>query len=315
MGDMTGYRNPLQAADPEITLHVEGPTDKQVIEDRWLAHSRALRGRVFSAVEAATDDRGERSRSHGSAGGAKEVVKRLEAALNDTGTIAMGLVDRDYLLQRDTLNAMLEVDDARFGAQVAAALPKELVERLWVLPRWELENYLLTGLEDLRQELEDRPKRAPPKTVEELANRLLDLAQVNRPLVLAMLWCTGNGHDHIKVKGQDLIGDASEMRAAVIAAPEAPSDDDLAPFETRVAAFETGGTVAERWDTASRLVDGKWMLKRISRDWSSNKSADLRRGLASRAAERNNGPPAEIALLLDKMRRSARELANQQGSP
>ena len=315
MGDITGYQNPIAAADPDITLHVEGLTDKQVIEERWLAQSPALRGKAFSAVVEGSREGGERSRSNGGSGGSTAVISRLRDALHDNETIAMGLVDRDYLLGPGKVDAMLECNDDLFGECVAGVIPEDLNQRLWVLPRWELENYLLLDLDDLRQELVDRPgpKHQPPDSSEQLAARLLSLAKVNQPRVLAMLWCAQNNRDHVKVKNPGKIRDASGMHTAVTSQEDGPTPDNLKEFEALVGAFENGNTPAERWYTASRIVDGKWMLSRISRDWSSNKSADLRRGLASRGAQRHAGPPPEVVSILDKMRRSALRLSRTKG--
>lgn len=323
MGNMARSSNPVLAADSDIQLHVEGITDEEVIKDRWIKDHAELR-RAFSDFKSYSED-GNNS-GQGSSGCAA-LVKRLASSLDLTDVIAMGLADRDLLRTSSAIDVFLETDDDEFRRRAMEFLSQEGISRygvpdlggrLWVLHRWEIENYLLLDVELITHVWNDNAKAhgesSPASNSSETSAALLALADEGLPRFAAEL-------SQIR-KAQPLVANAErgasnseQMREAMRLSYPNLKSEELDAENSRIRAFGQGyaEATAERWDRLSRVVDGKWMLGRIANRWIKGWSKEqLRRNLARMQALKMQGPPGEILDVLTEMRKKARAIGRQE---
>lgn len=328
MGNMLGYDNPEQATDPTIRLYVEGITDREILLDRWLAKSRDLRT-SFPEVLAVAKDQSNTARLHGAeGGGCKQVLKRVEEDLEDRAVLAMGLLDRDVLLSQDHIEFFLEADDQAFAERVVEVFDTRLRERIWVLPRWELENYLLLDLDKMWEVYRDNMRKGDahgaPTGRGEVAEAFLSLAAESLPLVARSLLLTKRGRG---IRSTPALGGASgrdEMRERVVADLVQSLGEkaevvgtELDRWESRLQAFATSDVdrAEHRWERLSRVVDGKWMLHRISSRWIALNVAQLRLNSASRIGDEHDGPPPQIKKILSQIVAKGKSLATRGVAP
>lgn len=316
MGNMARTSNPVLAADSDIQLHVEGITDVQIIDERWLERHPDLR-RAFSEIRYCVETPSDTSKLERGPSGCQALLQRLAESLSQTDVIAMGLADRDLLLDRATMEIFLEPDDAAF-IQLVQAHFQDLGGRLWVLPRWEIENYLLLDLDLLAVAWRDNAKSNPEEpptdtTVNGMATALIALADEATPLAAAALANTRLGEPLKAVPGINDARGRSVMKARVTAAYADLPEEAREAEERKIEAFNdpSATSLPERWDRLSRVVDGKWILGRISKRWLKWDRKQLRLNLASNQALKMRGPPAEIVDLFTRMRTSAKEIGQR----
>ncbi len=107
-----------------VKIFLESGEDVRIFCDHWFA-DRQDKIRFESAEEGATGS-----------GGYNAVLRKVEQALDQRLT-AFGIIDRDVLLADEKPDLFWETDDGKFESTVPYG------DRIHVLRRWELENYLL----------------------------------------------------------------------------------------------------------------------------------------------------------------------------
>lgn len=234
-----------------ITVYVESSDDRYLIGTKWFSN---LKDRINFVSVSGDEKRGE--------GGCKLVIERVKEN-RVQGLTTYGIVDRDVLLCDSQFQNLLwwEVDDTVF----AAANPYG--ETIFVLHRWELENYLLhpNALEQLHK---DKFRNVPPsRSPREIAELLIEN---EKDFITVTLFSSLHETNPIPGKKQaDLRHSQSltghNLRENVKNETRCTSEQ-LSDHETKILQFaEDKNDALERWDRLSRLLDGKRACHRIER--------------------------------------------------
>lgn len=323
MANMARSSNPVLAADSDIQLHVEGITDEEVIKERWLRDHPDLR-RAFSDFKSfSADSKSPDKKTSGCAA----LVERLAGSLNLTDVIAMGLADRDLLRTKSAIDIFLEPDDVKFRTRATQFLTAlgieahgvdELGDRLWVLHRWEIENYLLLDLDLIADAYKNNAHKSPVggptgSSVEAISEALTMLADEAVPLVAAEAAQVRRGAP-IKnwPEKYEALG-RKAMHITVTHNYRELTEEEVSAEIQRIEAFGDNCPVGspQHWDRLSRIVDGKWIFSRISNRWLKWDTQQIRRNLASNQALKMKGPPGEIVDVLTEMRDRAKEIGRK----
>lgn len=200
-------------------------------------------------------------------GGCSHMKKRLheERQLNPK---VIGLLDRDALMREKRWEELFETDNDNFKAATTT-----WIEGLYVLTRWEIENYLL-DLAAVSQLLNTFPV---PDIPDEEA--LLDLMIITALAELHVTagWCTAHTYEIAQHSGPKPCANTEELEGAVRRwlAPHLPLyEENLA----KVKAFDPGEAAEKRKRLVEllRMVDGKRVVKRLQHRWVGlNKPVDL----------------------------------------
>lgn len=227
------------AGDKGVIVYLES-TDDVFIFKKWF-------GNVLSKIQFESVS-GEKAN-----GGCRVVIQRLQE-LDDLTVDYYGVVDRDALLNEIGTHELLwweTNDDVFFGASPFG-------DRVFVLNRWELENYLLHP-EALAKRLHNRTMGKISYTdVSQLAEAILeredDLVAVT---VLATLGRGDRAPRHLQ----------SDLGAVLWAKIKQETNTDDAKIELhkqKIIRFaESQSNPLQRWDKLSRMVDGKRAMVRI----------------------------------------------------
>lgn len=227
-------------------------------------------------------------------GGCSRMKKRLhdERLLNPK---VIGLLDRDALMREKRWGELFETDNDNFKAATTT-----WIEGLYVLTRWEIENYLL-DLAAVSQLLNTFPV---PDIPDEEA--LLDLMIITALAELHVTagWCTAHAHEIAQHGGPKPCANTEELEGAVRLwlAPHLPLyEENLA----KVKAFDPGETTEKRSRLAAllRMVDGKRVVERLQRRWVSlNRPVDL---LLAKNVGQIRSRTDDLFDLMNTLRRSA----------
>lgn len=307
-GKMGAVASPERSLDVKVRLFLEGKDDVDVLWRRWIKELPSS-GRDLPEIQRVE-----------AAEGCSAVIDRVNGDLSDLGVIAMGILDRDALLQPkwliQGLPVFLERDDQEFGEQAPAVFGQQLSPRLWVLPYWEMENLVLLSPKLLREHQEVRGAKRPAEVINDdvqAAERLIDLAERLRPYWAAKLHAHERG-EPFKVKDvHDARRSASELRQAIAGDCAAGFDSErLTKLEQALAAFDDGVGLSpmERWRRICRAVDGKLMLSAISANWIQDSVEPMKRALAL-LMSKESGPPAELRELIQRLRERAKVIARR----
>lgn len=228
-----------------IKVILESEEDVRIFRDHWFSHHQdKLR------FESAEDGKQ-------GGGGCNAVVRRVGEA-QDQQVAAFGIVDRDMLLSDDKPEIFWETNDTEFHS----ALPYG--DRIHILRRWELENYLLKP-EALSAEVARRVSRSPTplissETLLHLENDLVDVTALTTFMVGKRKSSPnpgfGQGHS-----GQDLRNDIEcHLRKVLQDTGYSHLSEDIEKIKTF---FEQEHDFGKRWDKLTRILDGKKALSRI----------------------------------------------------
>lgn len=225
-----------------VIILVEGDTDEKFLE------------RMFPDMKA--EIRFE------SVGGCTRMADRLktERALNPK---VYGLLDRDALKRDKKWNVLFETDDEAFAVATR-------VDGLYVLTRWEIENYLLDFIA-VERLFANWGQSVSIHDADTLLNDMI--AAASAELYVTAGWCTA--HAHGLSEKDCLIApcmDPDALQSSVLnwiqqKLPRAVEQHN--EHVARVTAFDPGDGAGkrERLVALLRMVDGKRLLERLQRRW------------------------------------------------
>ena len=261
-----------------IVVLVEGQTDQDFLERMFPDLNTELR---FEAVHGCT------------------VLPRRLSDERRTCPKVFGLLDRDYLKREQRWVDLFQTDDDAFARATRR-------DGLYILTRWEIENYLLHP--DAVCELV-RHWRAEQFDEETLIDRMLTDALAELHVTAA--WCTA----HSQGVGQDSAPAAcvdAEVLPNLVAdwiTRKIPSDapNPHADHIAKVEAFDPGEGTPKRDRVLAllRMVDGKRFLERLRRRWLSMPTEDPSNQLAANAG-RIRPKTDDLSLILEELRAAQR---------
>ncbi len=231
------------------TVYLESSDDKYIIGTKWFSF---LKDRIHFVAVSGPEKRGD--------GGCKEVIRRVVEA-NKRGLAAYGIVDRDILLGDPAFQDTLwwEVDDTVFCAA------KPYGDTIFVLPRWELENYLLYP-EALEQLHKDKFRNVPPcRSSQEIAELLIDNED---NFIIASLFSTLHHSLRIPDKKQAHIKHSSNVAGEklkdIVKTETQCNDSQFNDHRSKIEQFtEAQSDAISRWNRLTRILDGKRTCHRI----------------------------------------------------
>jgi hypothetical protein len=234
-----------------VTVYVESSDDKYLIGTKWFSN---LKDRINFVSVSGDEKRGE--------GGCKVVIERVKKN-REQGITTYGIVDRDVLLCDPHFQNYLwwEVDDTVFSAA------NPYGETIFVLHRWELENYLLhpNALEQLHK---DKFRNVPPsKSPREIAELLIEN---EKDFIAVSLFSSLHETNPIPGKKQADLRHSQTLTGhnlrENVKIETRCTCAQLSDHETKILQFaEDKHDALERWDRLSRLLDGKRVCHRIER--------------------------------------------------
>lgn len=311
---MSGYQVPERKNDQrKVLLYVEGKDDKEIIEQCWLPRYKNLLKDI--RVEAVDS------------GGCKQVLARVQADLSDPEVIAIGLLDRDALMQSSCgakgREVFLETDDKVYDAQASSVFGSTLERRILVLRHLELENLLLISLPALMQKQLHRRKGVPAWTdPENTAEQLVQMAEELLPRQAARLCAVQRPDPQPKVENPG--GHLSKP----VAPTQSESDllakysdwldpDSLNDAIRQLRAFDAppGSPFEVRWKHLNRIAKGKWMITLLCRRWIDLDADPLKRDLAHTIADKGKEHFKEVENLFDVIVDRARTIAHEHYTP
>lgn len=223
-----------------IKIYLESTDDQFIFKEKWFS-----RFNDKLSFESVSQTRGD--------GGCQLVLKKVE---NSTPT-AYGIVDRDVLLANPDFQDSLwwEIDDEVFSSS------KPYGETVFVLHRWELENYLLHPMA-LASLVADK-KLDSTFSASDIAHLLRDgeddmvavtvLSTISTKAGTAL---AGGDQQFLKEFGDELI---KEIQNKLQVQP-----DVIAAERTKINRFaENEQEPIRRWNKLSRMLDGKRIMHRM----------------------------------------------------
>lgn len=189
-------------------------------------------------------------------GGCTAMKERLQKE-RELNPKVIGLLDRDTLMRDKRWDELFETDNDNFKTTT-------WVDGLYVLTRWEIENYLCELAAIYRLFSDWKPKEFPNEDA--LLDRMIETALYE--LHVTAGWCTAHDRGISGGIPPGPLVDAGTLDDQVrkwiaSCAPSALTDYDH--HLSKVKAFDMGGTVGkhERLAALLRMVDGKRLVKRI----------------------------------------------------
>lgn len=228
-----------------VKVYLESEEDVRIFSDHWFS-SYQDKIRFESAEQQARGG-----------GGCCAVIRQVEEA-SHSNMPAYGIVDRDILLADGRHDLFWEIDDTKFHAA------QPYTDRVHVLCRWELENYLLKP-EAISAVVALRKSRPPIPHVTSESLLVFEEDLVNVTALTTFMVAQNQGSPNPGF-GQQSFGDAlkEEITSHLGKAVPGKSYDDLAGDRKKIKAFsEDRDDAAQRWDRLARIFDGKKALSRI----------------------------------------------------
>ncbi len=226
----------------KVIVYLESEEDLQIIKERWFFdEGKELE---FKSVDT------------GQGGGCLQVINCVNKE-REKGIPAFGIVDRDILMTQGEL--WWEVDDQKFKEM------KPFGDYIFVLRRWEIENYLLCPKE-LEIVLSDKAFRSVRKD-KEVLEELFKEAENLKLLSAATILFSEQGQTLNKGVGFGQSGqklkNAVEKYLSNHLSPEVC--DKLSAYLQKIEEFAQGETTPtrQRWERLNRLLDGKRTLQRL----------------------------------------------------
>jgi len=231
-----------------IKVFLESAEDVRIFAEHWFSHKQdKLR---FVSAE------GEQS----GGGGCMAVINKVTEA-NSQNIKAYGIVDRDVLLSDAKLDLFWETDDEKFHAT------RPYGEKIHVLRRWELENYLLQP-EAFAYEVSRRIYRSPApdisaETFLEQANDIVLVTALTTYLVAHCQTSPKTAFGTDTNSSSDLAIKINDHLKKKFPPPACP---DICEDAEKIRSFDRNNAdPAERWERLSRILDGKKSLMRLCR--------------------------------------------------
>lgn len=236
-----------------IKVFLESAEDVRIFGEHWFSHKQdKLR---FVSAE------GEQV----GGGGCRVVISKVEES-NKQNIPAYGIVDRDVLLNDaksdlSKLDIFWETDDERFHAA------QPYGDKIHVLHRWELENYLLKP-EAFNYEVSRRISRSPAPDIS--AETFLEEVDNIVQVTALTTYSVANGQKSPNPafgtnipSGSDLSQEIDKFLKRQFPAPACPN---ISEDVEKIRSFDQiDATPAERWERLSRILDGKKSLMRLCR--------------------------------------------------
>ncbi len=248
-----------------LFVYLESEEDRKIIEDRWFYDE------AFEFRSSGEDT--------GGAGGCSMVVKKVKDD-EENGIKSVGLVDRDILLKDLNWDLWWETDDEKFKPE------QPYGEKIRVLTRWEIENYLLLVPEIVESVKADcfgeNVSHPAPVPLSE------DEISLLRTLTSADVVCHKSGKSKVSDSMAGFSGSNEDLRKSLKKKSiDLDELDRMVEYAIKFAGEETFGT-REYWIKQSRMLNGKVILKRLHLlGGSLSDKNDFRLSLASRIADRN----------------------------
>lgn len=231
-----------------IKVFLESAEDVRIFSEHWFSHKQD-KLRFISA---------EGDQSGG--GGCQAVISKVGEA-NSQKIEAYGIVDRDVLLSDAKFDLFWETDDKSFHSE------KPYGEKVHVLRRWELENYLLQP-EAFAYEVSRRISRSPAPDIsaETFLAQVDDIVQVTALTTYSVAKGQKSPRPAFGTNipsGSDLSQEIDKFLKRQFPAPACP---DISEDVEKIRSFDQSNTdPAERWERLSRILDGKKSLMRLCR--------------------------------------------------
>lgn len=226
----------VPASTDGIKIYLES-TDDQYILRNWFSTFNFYDKLSFESV---SETRGD--------GGCQLVLKKVE----NSQLKAFGIVDRDILLADPNFKDSLwwEIDDAVFLSQ------KPYGEKIFVLHRWELENYLLHP--QALAALVEEKQRNDATSVTDIAKLLCE--HEDNMVAVTLLSTISSERIRMQVL-RDKLGE--ELNQAIRNKLQV-KPDAIEAEQIKIKRFaENEQDPIERWQRLSRLLDGKRIMHRI----------------------------------------------------
>lgn len=239
-----------------IKVFLESAEDVRIFSEHWFSDKQDK----LCFVSAEGDQSG--------GGGCQVVISKVREA--DTHNIkAFGIVDRDVLLSDRKLDLFWETDDAIFHAG------KPYGDKIYVLRRWELENYLLQP-EAFSAEVSKRISRSPAPTIS--AQTLLDQSEdIIKVTALTTISVANDKASPSPGFGSQSSGSNLDDEIRRHLSKQFPDNDypnrdnDFKADIDKIRRFDqTHGSSEDRWNKLSRILDGKKSLMRLCQYLSKN---------------------------------------------
>lgn len=223
-----------------VTIFVEGPTDVDFLNRMFPKAKGDIR---FEPV-----------------GGCTRMRARLDLERPDNPKV-VGIVDRDALFKDKRWDDLFETDNDNFERATC-------IDGLYVLTRWEIENYLLDIVAVHR--LFSAWARDPKPSEEVLLDKMTEAALAE--LHVTAGWCTAKRHRVEDYSGPGPCEDPHVLPDRVRQWIEQHVPQALADYDAhldKVLAFDPGEGVGkrERLHALLRMVDGKRFLERLQVRW------------------------------------------------
>jgi hypothetical protein len=171
----------------------------------------------------------------------------------------VGLLDRDALMREKRWDALFETDNDNFRAATA-----NLADGLYVLTRWEIENYLFDLAAVSRLFLNFKVSTISDE--DSLLDKMIEAALGE--LNITAGWCTAHDNEVSQNAGPEPCADVHALDELVRKWLEnhIPQYDE---HLVKVKAFDPGDAVEknERLAALLRMVDGKRFILRLQRRW------------------------------------------------
>lgn len=266
----------------KVVVYLESEEDLQIIKERWFFDEG-------NKIEFKSVDSGE-------GGGCSQVINRVKTE-RDKGITAFGIVDRDALMKDEKWELWWQVDDQQFTQA------KPFGDYIYVLRRWEIENYLLSP-EELEIVLSDKEFRSN-QNIEIVIQKLLQETEDLKILSAAMIISHENGQSFptgfaLNKTGEKLTNEVKNYLLNNIQSNNV--SQQLTNYIEKIEAFAEGNTelTRERWERLNRLLDGKRSLQRL--DLFKTRAGD-RRGDLARHIRINNNIDPELRGYIEEMKR------------
>lgn len=225
-----------------IKIYLESNDDQYILK-HWFSTFNFFDKLSFESV------------SEAQGGGCQLVLKSVE----NSSAAAYGIVDRDILLANPDFQDSLwwELDDEVFSSS------KPFGDNIFVLHRWELENYLLHP--QVLASLVAAKKLDSSRPASEIARILCDHEDDMIAVTCLSALATKNG---FSVDGKnETFRDKSGEELTEEIHKKLQVDPDVIDLErTKIKNFaEDDNDPIKRWDKLSRLLDGKRIMRRIDK--------------------------------------------------
>lgn len=228
-----------------IKVFLESAEDVRIFSDHWFSHKQDN----LRFVSAEGDQSG--------GGGCQVVISKVNEA-NNNKIKAYGIVDRDVLLSDKNLELFWETDDVIFHAA------EPYGNKIYVLRRWELENYLLQP-EAFSEEISKRAHCSPKPIIsaETFLGQSDDIINVTALTTVSVAKgkASPNPGFGSQSSGSNLIKEIKKYLERQFPNGDCPEINDDAD---KIRLFDrTNGDPEERWNRISRILDGKKSLMRL----------------------------------------------------